>query len=285
MIDFIRYKFFYFGISVVVIAVGIYSIIVWGYNYSIEFTGGAKLSIKTKVDETNLRTVFNNNNAKIRKLKVNNNQYQLETDYLTDQQLNNITTELKKIDKDTAVISSEIIEASFSTELKNKMIIASVLAILVILLYIAVSFKSFLFAVSAVIAALHDSIILLGSYSFLSRFFGFEFDSLFLTAVLTTLSFSVHDTIVVFDKIREYHSLRTSENLEHAVNKALTETMVRSLNNSMTIIFVLTSLTIFGGSTIKHFIVALLIGTISGTYSSPFIATPVFVLLSKIKNR
>ncbi|GIW62384.1 MAG: protein-export membrane protein SecF [Patescibacteria group bacterium] len=285
MIDFIKYKFWYFAFSLIIIVAGIYAIFNWGYNYSIEFTGGAKLNIKTKLNQDNLKAVFTAENIKIRKLRKTADQYNLETNYLTEQQLEKISQELIKKDKQAEIVGSEIIEASFSQDLKNKMIIATILAVLVILIYIAISFKSFLFALSAVIAALHDSIILFGVYSILSKYFGFEFDSLFLTAVLTTLSFSVHDTIVVFDKIREYHSLKTNENLEYSANKALTETMVRSLNNSMTIIFVLTSLIIFGGSTIKHFITALLIGTISGTYSSPFIAVPVFVLLQKFNNR
>ena len=95
------------------------------------------------------------------------------------------------------------------------------------------------------------------------------------------MSFSVHDTIVIFDKIREYIKERGKGDIENVANKALTETMVRSLNNSMTIVFMLLALILFGGSTIKFFIVALLIGTITGTYSSPFVATPILVWLEK----
>jgi preprotein translocase subunit SecF len=104
---------------------------------------------------------------------------------------------------------------------------------------------------------------------------------MFVTAVLTTMSFSVHDTIIIFDKIREYHKEQKTLEIESASNQALTETMVRSLNNSMTIVFMLLALTMMGGATIRFFILTLLIGTITGTYSSPFVATPILVWLEK----
>ena len=127
--------------------------------------------------------------------------------------------------------------------------------------------------------------ILVGVYAVLSYYFNAEIDTLFITAALTTMSFSVHDTIVIFDKIREYIREEGRVNIENSANKALTETMVRSLNNSMTIVFMLLALILFGGSTIKFFIIALLIGTITGTYSSPFVATPVLVWLEKRKKK
>ena len=117
---------------------------------------------------------------------------------------------------------------------------------------------------------------------------GVEVDFLFVTALLTTLSFSVHDTIVVYDRIREYQK-KYGGNLYELSNKAITETMVRSLNNSFTIIFMLLSLILLGGETVKWFAVALLIGTVFGTYSSPFVAVPLLVtwdeLVAKIKSK
>ena len=144
------------------------------------------------------------------------------------------------------------------------------------------TFKSFYFAVSAILALLHDILVVVGTYSLMSHFFGAEVDLLFVTALLTTMSFSVHDTIVIFDKIREYGVADKSE-IENYANKALTETLIRSLNNSMTIIFMLLALLLLGGSTIRFFIASLLIGTITGTYSSPFVATPILVWLMSRK--
>jgi preprotein translocase SecF subunit len=116
-------------------------------------------------------------------------------------------------------------------------------------------------------------------YAVLARF-GAEIDTLFITAVLTTMSFSVHDTIVMFDKIREYKKT-SGLDIEILANKALTETIVRSVNNSLTIILMLVPLTFFGGDAVKFFAAALLIGTVTGTYSSPCIATPLLVLLER----
>jgi preprotein translocase subunit SecF len=190
--------------------------------------------------------------------------------------------------KSEATESSSLEELRFETvgpvlgkELIRKTMIASLIAVIGILLYVAWAFKSVMYGLSAVIALFHDVLVVTGIFSLLGHFYGVEVDMLFVTALLTTMSFSVHDTIVVFDRIRE--SLK-SEKLPFNVilNKALTETMARSLNNSMTIIFMLFSLVLLGGATIRWFVVALLIGTISGTYSSPFVATP---LLFALKSR
>jgi len=145
------------------------------------------------------------------------------------------------------------------------------------------AFRGLNFALAAIVALLHDLLVLVGVYSLISHFLGAELDTLFVTAALTTMSFSVHDTIVIFDKIREHVRVEGKGNIQETSNKALTETMVRSLNNSMTIAFVLLALMLIGGSTIKFFAAALLVGTITGTYSSPFVATPVYVFLEKRK--
>lgn len=165
-------------------------------------------------------------------------------------------------------------------ELLQKTLIAAIIAVIGILAYVAYAFKDAKFGIAAIIALLHDLLIVVGLFSLFGHFLGVEVDTLFVTAVLTTMSFSVHDTIVVFDRIRE--SLK-KENLplDITVNKALTETMGRSVNNSMTIVFMLLALILLGGETMKWFVVALLIGTISGTYSSPFVATPVMYFLKK----
>jgi len=138
---------------------------------------------------------------------------------------------------------------------------------------------------SAVLAMVHDLLVVVGTYSLISHFFGAEVDTMFVTAVLTTMSFSVHDTIVIFDKVREYFREEGRIDLGAASNKAVTETMVRSLNNSMTIVFMLLALSLLGGTTIRFFVITLLIGTITGTYSSPFVATPILVWLEKRKKQ
>jgi len=150
-----------------------------------------------------------------------------------------------------------------------------------ILLWIAIQFKSVKFGVSAVLAMLHDTLILLGSASILGRF-GMEVDYLFVTAMLTILSFSVHDTIVVYDRIREMGRGGDSESV---ADTAISGTMRRSINNSLTIIIMLVALVALGGESTKWFATILLIGTISGTYSSPFVAVPILVTWEKLLAR
>ena len=190
---------------------------------------------------------------------------------------------------DSADFAGSVVELRFETvgpilgaELLRKTMVAAALAVVGILLYVAWAFKNIRYGVSAILALFHDMLVVIGIFSLLGHFYGVEVDVLFVTAVLTTMSFSVHDTIVVFDRIRE--SLRR-DNLpfDVTVNKALTETMSRSVNNSMTIAFMLLALVLLGGETIKWFSVALLIGTISGTYSSPFVATQLLYLLLRKK--
>jgi len=280
MVNFLKYKWLYFLLSFTIIAAGLYSIFTWGYTYSVEFTGGSNIVLKLskKIERNKVRKILEKNGIEVKEIKIQDKTLLLKTKELNENQIKKIEKILKaKVDR------VEIVGPSIGEDLKRKTFIAAALSVAAILLYISFAFKSFNFALAAILAAIHDSLILFGTYSILSKIFGFEFDTLFVSAVLTTLSFSVHDTIVVFDKIREYKKEYGEADLEYYANKALTETMVRSVNNSLTIIFMLVALLVFGGNTIKNFVWALLIGTISGTYSSPFIATPLAVILEKRK--
>ncbi|HEX6123012.1 MAG TPA: protein translocase subunit SecF, partial [Ktedonobacterales bacterium] len=159
-------------------------------------------------------------------------------------------------------------------------ILAVIVAALAIMFYIGIAFRhvgsfkqSLRFGASAIIALLHDALVILGLWAIFGHFFNFKVDSIFLTAVLTVIGFSVHDTIVVFDRIRENLRRRTSESFETIVNASLIQTMSRSLNTSLTVIMTLSALTLFGGESTKEFTLALLIGIMSGTYSSIFNAS------------
>jgi preprotein translocase subunit SecF len=138
--------------------------------------------------------------------------------------------------------------------------------------------SSFRFGVCAIIALIHDVLVLLGLFSIFGHFLGVEIDSLFVTAALTVIGFSVHDTIVVFDRIRENLKRVGGENFSEVVNNSILQTLDRSLNTSLTVVLVLIALLLFGGDSIKWFVVALLIGIISGTYSSIFNASPLLVV-------
>jgi len=174
---------------------------------------------------------------------------------------------------------------SIASETARNAFFAVLLAAAFILLYIGFAFRkvgsigrSFRFGASAIIALLHDVLVVLGLWAIFGYFFNFKVDTIFLTAILTVIGFSVHDTIVVFDRIRENLAHRTSESFETIVDASLIQTMSRSINTSLTVIFTLSALSLFGGSSIREFTLALLIGIASGTYSSIFNASMILVV-------
>jgi len=186
----------------------------------------------------------------------------------------------------------EIEEKRFGTvgptlgkELLIKTLTAIVIVSGIITLYVWKQFSELKYGVSAILAMFHDSLILLGAFSLLGHFYGVEVDVLFVTALLTTLSFSIHDTIVVFDRIRELRHRNQRLNLEQVVSAAVIETLSRSINNSVTIILMLLALVLIGGESIRWFAVALLIGAITGTYSSTFTAAPLLLLWESVRKK
>lgn len=177
-------------------------------------------------------------------------------------------------------------------ELKRNAVYQLILVSLGIVFYLGYAFRkvakpvtAWRFGWSAVIALLHDLLFVLGVFSLLGHYKGIEVDSLFVTAMLTVLGFSVHDTIVVFDRIRENLKVYAGQNIDFVVNHSIAQTIVRSLNTSLTVLFVLLALLLFGGETIRYFVLALFIGVIVGTYSSIFIASPVLVLWQRWKTK
>ena len=283
MINFLKFRWLYFLISSLIIGAGIFSMVRWGFRYSIDFVGGTNLEyqINKDLDIKEMKKIFEKNKAEVISLSKNAKTYLLRTKPLDEKKELAIRKNLEnKTNAKVTILRFETVGPIIGKETIRKTILASILAIIGILLYMSFAFKSFYFAASAILALIHDFLVVVGTYSLLSHFFAAEVDLLFVTALLTTMSFSVHDTIVIFDKIREYGTSERTE-IEHYANRALTETLVRSLNNSMTIIFMLLSLVLLGGSTIRFFILTLLVGTITGTYSSPFVATPILVWLEK----
>jgi preprotein translocase subunit SecF len=161
-----------------------------------------------------------------------------------------------------------------------------------IILYIAFVFRkvtrpvsSWQFGIAAIVALLHDLIVVLGVFSLLGRFANVEVDSMFVTAMLTVLGFSVHDTIIIFDRIRENLRIYAGQTMEFVVNHSISQTIVRSLNTSITVLLVLLALLLFGGDTIRYFVLALFIGIIVGTYSSIFVASPILTYWQEYRMR
>jgi len=286
MIRFSRWIWLYILISSVVILSGIFSMVRYGFRYSIDFVGGTDLSysLNKNVPMDKVKNIFKVNKIEIITSKISQNVLEVRTKPIDEKQELQLRNSLKKqLSVSIKSLRFETVGPVLGKETMRKTFVASILATLGILLYMNYAFKGLNFALAAILAMIHDFFVVIGTYSLLSHFFGAEVDTMFVTAVLTTMSFSVHDTIVIFDKIREYIKSEGKGNIEYLADKAVTETMVRSVNNSMTIVFMLLALTLLGGSTIRFFVATLLIGTITGTYSSPFIATPILIWLEKRK--
>src|SRR3990172_1032067 len=278
--NWMRYRLLYFLISAVVIGAGVFGLFKWGLKIGIDFKGGTILEYKfeNQVKEEDLKKFIGILNLELSSLqKTGESTYTMRIANLEPERKAIVQPFLERnLDNKLEELRYENVGPSIGPDLIKKTFYAMGISAVLILLWVAIQFRSFKFGVSAVLAMLHDSLVLIGSFSLLGHFFGAEVDFLFVTAALTILSFSVHDTIVVYDRIRESQK-KVGGNLYDLANKAVTETMVRSLNNSFTIIFMLVALILLGGETIKWFAVALLIGTVSGTYSSPFVAVPILV--------
>jgi len=179
----------------------------------------------------------------------------------------------------------ETIGPTMGKELLTKTVIAVICVAILICSYVWMQFKNLKYGICAILAMFHDSIILMGSFSLLGHFLGMEVDVLFVTALLTTLSFSIHDTVVIYHRIKEVQQKNSKMNFETVADIAITETLNRSINNSMTIIIMLLTLVLLGGETIRSFSIALLIGAVVGTYSSTFTAVPLLLLWDDIKKK
>ncbi len=289
MIRFMKYKWLYFLLSALVLVPGIYSLLVWGLKPSIDFTGGTLLEYQfnRQVPLETLRAAVGKQNISLSSIQASGKtSYLLRLKSLTDSQEETLRKAIgQEVGEVPVQIRFETVGPILGAELLQKTFVAAILAILGILSYVAYAFKNIKFGVSAVLALFHDVLVVIGIFSLLGHFQGVEVDTLFVTAVLTTMSFSVHDTIVVFDRIRETLRRNPGFDFEELADKAMMETMGRSLNNSLTIVFMLLALLLLGGTTIRFFILALLIGTVSGTYSSPFVATPILVVWNKLEEK
>lgn len=290
-INFIKFIPLYFTLSAIVLAVGIFSLVSWGLRPAVDFVGGSLL--QTKIDSAEAEVSENT----IREaLSV----VQIETGSVQTAQSGEwiIRTKAQSADAESTMLSAlkdkfgsaetirfESVGAILGKELLTKTITAIVLAAAGILLYVAWRFRGSKYGICADLAMIHDSLVVIGVFSLLGHFYGIEVDTLFVTALLTILSFSVHDTIVVYDRIRENLRKHPQETYEAIVNKSINETLRRSINNSLTIMFMLAALVYLGGDTIKPFALALLVGTITGTYSSTFTAAPLLVVWSKFEGK
>ena len=286
--NWMKYRLLYLAISAVAIGAGIFGLLRWGLRIGIDFKGGTILEYKFEepVKEEDLKRFVGALDLELSSLdKTGENAYTMRISNLEPERKGIVEPFLERnLENNLEELRYESVGPSIGPDLIKKTLYAMGISAVLILLWVAIQFRSFKFGVSAVLAMFHDSLILVGSFALLGHFFGAEIDFLFVTAVLTILSFSVHDTIVVYDRIRETRK-KVGGSMTEMANMAVSQTMVRSLNNSFTIIFMLAALLLLGGETIKWFAAALLIGTIAGTYSSPFVAVPILVTWDELQKK
>lgn len=283
--DWMKYRFIYFGFSLSLIAISIFSIIFWGFKFGIDFKGGSIVEYRYSqpISTEDATKKLQDTGVEVSSVQsIGENSYLFRLPPADENEKTKIEGVLSALGDNADELQFESVGPSIGPDLITKTIYAIAIAATLILLWVALQFKSFKYGTSAVLAMFHDSFILIGSFSVLGHFFGAEVDFLFFTALLTTLSFSVHDTIVVYDRVRETQRKEGGEIYELA-NRAVSETMVRSLNNSFTILFMLVALILLGGTTTIWFAVALFVGTVMGTYSSPFVAVSLLVTWDKVE--
>ena len=285
--DWMSYRKIYFSISGIIIMLGLISIALWGFNIGIDFKGGtiAEYKFEKPISTEDTTQKLKDKNITVASIQeTGDKSYIFKLEALDTEGKNRLEEVVKGIDDKAEELRFESVGPSIGPELVKKTVYALLISAGGILLWIAYQFKSLRFGTSAVLAMLHDTLVVLGAFSIFGHFFGAEIDFLFASALLTVLSFSVHDTIFVYDRIRETMR-KEGGSIYDLANKATTETLTRSFNNSITIVFMLLALVLLGGSSIKWFAMALMIGTISGTYSSPFVAVPLLVVWENIRNK
>lgn len=274
--------------SGVILVLGILSLLIYGLNLGIDFKGGTSSEIvfKQDYDMANVRQVLSDHGLDNAQVQTTGERgVIIKTSILEKTEYDKMAADLKAKAGDYEEKGFNSIGPVIGQQLKRQAFYQLGLVSLGIILYIAYAFRkvsrpitSWQFGVAAIVALLHDLFIVLGIFSILGHYLHIEIDSLFVTAMLTVLGFSIHDTIVVFDRIRENLRVYAGQSIDFIVNHSISQTLVRSLNTSLTVLFVLLALLLFGGESIRYFVLALFIGIAAGTYSSVFVASPVLAL-------
>jgi preprotein translocase subunit SecF len=294
----VKHRKIFYTFSVILIACSIFSVLFWGLKPSIDFTGGSLLDVSftgNRPTPEEVKGVLNNLNFKDASVRSSGDGFFIRL------------KEISQVEKDSILQSLALdskyapVEKTFSTvgpilgqEAIHKAWISVVLVLLAIVLFIAFAFRkvskpisSWVYGIVTILALLHDVLIPTGVFAILGHFYGFEVDTLFVTALLVILGFSVHDTIVVFDRVRENlhknESYGGKKDFQAIVGESINETFIRSVNTSLTVLLAILVLYIFGPETVKNFTLALLVGIFVGTYSSIFIGSTLLVTINNLR--
>ncbi|MGE5073543.1 MAG: protein translocase subunit SecF [Anaerolineae bacterium] len=295
----IKNRYLYFLISLLVIIPGI---IFMGLHWAqtgegplklgIDFKGGALLEVQfagTRPPATDITAIYNQISTAKQPINdpvvqpLGDTSYSIRSGQMDDPTKAKVVAAMQqKSGSNVTILNFTSVSPSVGAEVTSAALVAILLAAAAILLYIWYAFRgvehSFRYGTAAVIAMFHDVFVVLGVEAMLGYFLHWEADALFLTALLTVIGFSVHDTIVVFDRIRENANIYRRVEYEKVVNHSVVQTLDRSINTQLTVMFTLFALALFGGDTIRHFVIILLVGIFSGSYSSIFNASAILVV-------
>lgn len=284
----IKHKWIFLTISGILVAASITSILVFGFKQGIDFVGGTLWQIKISATKEDLQLALP---GAIIASQPATKSFILRTGELREGEHQNLLAAFREKFGEVEELRFETIGPSIGKELREKSIKAFIFVLLSISLYIAFVFRkvsrpvsSWKYGLITLITLFHDALIPLGTFSILGYLLNVEIDTTLVVAILVVLGFSVHDTIVVFDRIREKLKLQKSSNydFDELVNRGVNETIVRSINTSLTLVLVLVAMLFLGAASLQYFILAILIGVVVGTYSSIFVASPLLTLWRRL---
>ena len=293
MVRFVERKWWYFGLSGLLIVPGLIFLLLGGLKPGIEFKGGTLLDVRFDTPPTLAQVTEVMNDLGRREAIVQaaeGGRIEIRTFEMKPDELVAAENALKAKFGANVEVNPSTVSPSFSGELIDNAVRSIALASVLIVLLIAFAFRNFGWAafrygIAAIISLLHDAAVVLGLFAILGYWFNVEIDTLFVTAVLTIIGFSVHDTIVVFDRIRENLRLNPGEALNPVINFSIMQTLARSVITSLTVCLTLLALYLFGGFSMRNFALALLVGIVSGTYSSIFNASQIISLWQEVEDR
>lgn len=287
----LKHRKWWYLISILLVLPGVVSLVLFGLKLSIDFTGGTVIEIDGTKDKTQIEKLAKD--AKFENLTISqNDKYILiRSKVVSEEKHKKFKAELNKI-KGAKEIRIETVGPSISKEITIRAFTSILLASVIIVVYMAYVFRkvpkpasSFRFGVTAVVGILHDALALLGIFSILGFLFNVEIDPLFITAVLTVIGFSVHDTVVIYDRVRENLIKGTSETFEEVVNRSIVEMLDRDISTSFLAFIIVFILYLFGGDSIRYFVLTMVIGILLGTYSSIFNSASLLVTWQNIKDK
>ena len=291
-IPFIKYSKVWIGLGVAFVTISLFFIILWGLRPGIDFTGGSLMEVefeKERLSSETITSIFEEKEIKNVSIQKSEDKILiLRTVFLDEEKHQEILMKIKEESADQSLIEKrfETIGSSASKQLRERAILAIIFVSIGVILYVAYAFrkvsqpvKSWKYGLLALVAVFHDLIVVMGVFAILGKFKGVEIDTAFIVALLTVLGYSINDTIVVYDRVRENLIHRGNLSFSEVVNDGLNQTLFRSINTTATTLLPLLALFFFGGATIHNFVLALIIGIISGAYSSIFIASPLLVMV------